>query len=775
MVSKIRAIDHSTCRVGVWLRGGVTYYYRSREGTIACNITGGTTNCCLSYDNSNNAYDVYVQSTSNVEDCNFGNQGGCNAGNAYLNHHSSLGTSVVLTTGNLQKALCCGCYTNTVCLGNCGVIKNTNFTTGTVCGNDLVRGGHVCGANCVTTSILCSHKCVKVDQGTMRLDGGSCQGGDDATLFVTAYNNNDWGLRVCKNVDSATEYGIKVDMGATATYGYDAVFGGTRKFTVSYNRVCHSGCMLSPVVCGSSYMNSGKFCTGSAFHCNGCSYVNGRVEGCCHISGSSYFCNNCLHVAGGNICSGNAIYLSEWVRFNCSTRGLYWAGACQYHIYPAGGDSGMYFRTCGDSTGIIMTTNNNTTPRGYFYANNGNNIGILDKDGNWAIRHHGDNGTYWSINNSEKMKLTTTCLCHNGVICAASVIKSADWVCGNRICGTHYGDGSNLTGISGGGLCNSCVGDGNLCGFVVIGKCAAGNGCYGGLYSYDNTIAIGQNAMQNYSNTSSNFGDQVAVGQSAMAGSSNTGNCRNAAFGNGAGKYIAASKCYNTAVGTEALGGTSSYRAGSHNTAVGGGSGYFQCGDAGTFIGHCAGGQGAGAKNCGTFVGRCAGYGSTGVNGTYIGHKAGINCSTANMTFIGHCSACVACIYGTVCVSTLSKGSGSFVIAHPDPAKTDDWELKHSFVESPNEGDNIYRWQANVTNCCHVIELPSYYKFLNKNDMAWVSPDRHFGVGYAEVTADQECLVVCTNNDGNYNILLIGTRKDEIAVNNWKAAEIRKI
>ena len=447
--------------------------------------------------------------------------------------------------------------------------------------------------------------------GGVVINGGTNNTSNDAALFICQTNNNDWALRICKNTSSATEYGIKVDMGATATYGYDAVFGGTRKFTVSYNCMCHSE----------------------------------------------------------KICSGSCV------------------------VAP---------RVCG-----------------------------------------------------------STCV-RGGVVCATS---------------GFYGDGSNLTGISGGGggLCNSCVGDGNLCGFVVIGKCAAGNNCFGGLYSYDNTIAIGINAMQNYSNTASNFGDQIAIGPSAMVGSSNTGNCRNVAVGKSAGGYIAPSVCYNTAIGTEAMGGTSSYRAGSNNTAIGGGAGYFQCGQAGTFVGQCAGAQGAGAKSCGTFIGHCAGYGSTGVNGVFIGHKAGINCSTSNITFIGSCGTCVTCICGNVCVSSLSKGSGSFVIPHPDPAKTDDWELKHSFVESPNEGDNIYRWKVDVTNCCHVIELPSYYKFLNKNDMAWVSPNRHFGAGYAEVTDDQQCLVVCTNNDGSYNILLIGTRKDEVAVNNWKAAEIRKI
>ena len=125
-----------------------------------------------------------------------------------------------------------------------------------------------------------------------------------------------------------------------------------------------------------------------------------------------------------------------------------------------------------------------------------------------------------------------------------------------------------------------------------------------------------------------------------------------------------------------------------------------------------------------------------------------------------------------VCIiGSLTKASGSFAIPHPDPAKTQTHDLFHSFVESPTEGDNIYRWQVDTSNCSNVITLPSYYKHLNKNDMAWVSPYKHFGSAYGEVTADQCCLVICSNSDGCYNVLLIGTRKDEIATRNWHGIE----
>ena len=55
--------------------------------------------------------------------------------------------------------------------------------------------------------------------------------------------------------------------------------------------------------------------------------------------------------------------------------------------------------------------------------------------------------------------------------------------------------------------------------------------------------------------------------------------------------------------------------------------------------------------------------------------------------------------------------------------------------------------------------------------MVWTSPVRHFGNAYGVVTPDQKCLEVCANEDGCYNVLLIGTRKDPIATRNWTGIE----
>ena len=123
---------------------------------------------------------------------------------------------------------------------------------------------------------------------------------------------------------------------------------------------------------------------------------------------------------------------------------------------------------------------------------------------------------------------------------------------------------------------------------------------------------------------------------------------------------------------------------------------------------------------------------------------------------------------------TITKGAGSFRIDHPNPIKTDTHYLYHNFVESPTEGDNIYRWTITTINNTHTIDLPDYYKFLNKNDMVWVNAVDHFGRAYGTINNEQTKLTITSDTDGKYNVLLIGTRKDQFIKDNYKGVEVKK-
>lgn len=116
----------------------------------------------------------------------------------------------------------------------------------------------------------------------------------------------------------------------------------------------------------------------------------------------------------------------------------------------------------------------------------------------------------------------------------------------------------------------------------------------------------------------------------------------------------------------------------------------------------------------------------------------------------------------------LSKSSGTFDIPHPDPAKAETHRLRHSFVESPTRGDNIYRFTVDVGgDLAASIALPDYWPHLNENPQVWVSAAKGFGRAYGEVAADQLSLEVTADAPGTYNVLLIGTRCDEIATANF--------
>jgi len=62
----------------------------------------------------------------------------------------------------------------------------------------------------------------------------------------------------------------------------------------------------------------------------------------------------------------------------------------------------------GTGTTVRLLLRTSGTSRGSVYADNSNNIGFLDSDGNWAYRHQRDSNHRWYINNSQKLYLGST-------------------------------------------------------------------------------------------------------------------------------------------------------------------------------------------------------------------------------------------------------------------------------------------------------------------------------------------------------------------------------
>ena len=117
---------------------------------------------------------------------------------------------------------------------------------------------------------------------------------------------------------------------------------------------------------------------------------------------------------------------------------------------------------------------------------------------------------------------------------------------------------------------------------------------------------------------------------------------------------------------------------------------------------------------------------------------------------------------------SITKGSGTFDIPHPVPEKNvQGYRLRHSFVESPNRGDNIYRFVIATINSRYTIRLPDYFCHLNENVDIYTNPQGHFGGAYAIYDKEENAVHVHSNTDGVYNVLIIGTRMDPDAKLGW--------
>ena len=122
--------------------------------------------------------------------------------------------------------------------------------------------------------------------------------------------------------------------------------------------------------------------------------------------------------------------------------------------------------------------------------------------------------------------------------------------------------------------------------------------------------------------------------------------------------------------------------------------------------------------------------------------------------------------------TSIVKNSSTFNIKHPDPAKKETHRLVHTTVESPTAGDNMYRYQVTTINNKATIELPDYFRFLNKNEQVWITPKNHHGSAYGKVAADKKSVEITSDVDGDYQVLIFATRKDAVALQGWRGVEM---
>jgi hypothetical protein len=114
--------------------------------------------------------------------------------------------------------------------------------------------------------------------------------------------------------------------------------------------------------------------------------------------------------------------------------------------------------------------------------------------------------------------------------------------------------------------------------------------------------------------------------------------------------------------------------------------------------------------------------------------------------------------------STGASGTKYFDMIHPDPSKgAEGYRLRHGAVEAPAFGENLYRFIVTVSSDGGSVttDLPSYFSFLNENPQVWIQARGMFAQAYGEINSDLTSFIVTGEKAGQYDVLVIGSRKLE--------------
>jgi hypothetical protein len=114
-------------------------------------------------------------------------------------------------------------------------------------------------------------------------------------------------------------------------------------------------------------------------------------------------------------------------------------------------------------------------------------------------------------------------------------------------------------------------------------------------------------------------------------------------------------------------------------------------------------------------------------------------------------------------------GTKSFKIPHPVPNKKDTHTLSHGSYEGPVSGGTLYRYSVTAVSGTATLELPDYFKYLNRDVDILVNPTNHFGRAFGKIV--DNTLTVTSDSDGDYTVIIFGTRKDD-SVQNYKGSEV---
>ena len=282
--------------------------------------------------------------------------------------------------------------------GNLSVKSGTNLTFNSSSGALTAasfsgNGANLTAVNASTVFGLLASQFLRSDaedssSAPLNINGGTANGANDSTLYVTADNNNDWGLTVDKYRSSATEYGARIKVGSSASMGLIVYGNNSEVFRVRGNGLVTAGGT-------NTVFHAGNDGPGSGIDADTC---DGQHLG---TSASPTFAE---------------VYTNGWLRNNDSGDGLYNTannahfyspGSKYWHLNPSAsqGNGGLILYS-----GYNGTHGNATGRQGYLYWDT-NGFGLLHSGGNWIIRGnttntaiygtltHGGSNTIWHAGN----------------------------------------------------------------------------------------------------------------------------------------------------------------------------------------------------------------------------------------------------------------------------------------------------------------------------------------------------------------------------------------
>jgi cytoskeletal protein CcmA (bactofilin family) len=115
----------------------------------------------------------------------------------------------------------------------------------------------------------------------------------------------------------------------------------------------------------------------------------------------------------------------------------------------------------------------------------------------------------------------------------------------------------------------------------------------------------------------------------------------------------------------------------------------------------------------------------------------------------------------------LSKGSGSFKIDHPLPAKTETHNLVHSFIEGP-QADNIYRGKVTLVDGSATVNIDTVsgmsegtYVLLNTNTQCFTSNESGWNAVKGSVSGNILTITAQESCSDTISWMVVGERHDQ--------------